>query len=278
MLNLINIELGKIFRRPRSYIGIIAIAFVTALIHIGIYWEGENMLDFIINNLKKNFYFQGNLMNGYLITYIILNSLWIHLPLLIVIVTGDLVAGESNMGTFRLILTRPVSRISLLTSKYFSGIVYSTLMVFFIALVSLIPGILVFGKGDLIVLGNSINIFAEDDVMWRFLYAFSFGVLSMATVTSLSFLLSTFSSNSLGPIITTMVIIIAFNVISTINVGIFRAIRPFIFTTYLNAWRYFFEFNINYKEVIYSLIILLIHNVVFFGAAILFFNRKDILT
>ena len=217
-------------------------------------------------------------MNGYLITYIILNGLWIHLPILIVIVTGDLVAGESNMGTFRLILTRPVSRINLLTSKYFSGIIYSTLMVLFIAFISLIPGILIFGKGDLMVLGNSINIFAADDVMWRFIYAFSFGVLSMATVTSLSFLLSTFSSNSLGPIIATMVIIIAFNVISTINVGIFRIIRPFFFTTYLNAWRYFFEFNVDYYKVIYSIVILLIHNIVFFGAAILLFNRKDILT
>jgi energy-coupling factor transporter ATP-binding protein EcfA2 len=76
----------------------------------------------------------GNLVNGYMVSYLVLNFLWVHVPLLLVIVTGDLLAGEVNAGTFRILLTRPVSRFSLVTAKYIAALVYTLVIVIFLAM------------------------------------------------------------------------------------------------------------------------------------------------
>ena len=50
-------------------------------------------------------------------TYILLNSLIIHIPILICLVTGDAIAGEASSGTLRLILQRPFSRNQIYLAK-----------------------------------------------------------------------------------------------------------------------------------------------------------------
>ena len=106
----VSIELYKIFRRPRTYIGFAAICFLVPLIQIALYVDGETYLEFSLQNLKEAFEFQGELLNGYLATYIILVTLYVHIPFLVTLVTGYLLAGEAATGTFRMILTRPISR------------------------------------------------------------------------------------------------------------------------------------------------------------------------
>ena len=96
MLTLVNIELYKIFKKWRTYIGFIAIAVLVPVIQLAMLAEGERSLDFMTRNLQQSFVFVGNLLNGYLISYIILNSLVVHIPFLIALVTGDLLAGEAN--------------------------------------------------------------------------------------------------------------------------------------------------------------------------------------
>jgi ABC-2 type transport system permease protein len=199
-------------------------------------------------------------------------------PLLIVIVTGDLLAGEANAGTFRVVLTRPVSRNQLVTAKFSAGIIYAFITVLSLAILSIGLGILIFGKGDLIVLLGKLNIFPKDDVLWRFAMAYLFGFLSMTTVASLSIFLSGMSNNSLGPILSTMAIIIIFTLISSLDISLFNIIKPFLFTTYLNTWQSFFSFDINRSEIIKNALVLIGHVVLFYGMTMIYFNRKDILT
>ena len=278
MRKLISIKQKKIFKRNRSYIGIVAIVLMVIFIQAGTYLEGQKVLDFVMQNLRDTFLFQGNLLNGYLTTYINLNTLYIHLPLLVVIVTGDLIAGESNAGTFRLLLTRPVSRSKILTAKFISGSIYAIALVFILAFLSLLPGIAFFGRGDLMVIGSKINIFEQNDVMWRFLAAFSFGLLSMVCIAALSFLLSLFSSNSLGPVIATMSLIIIFTIISEIDITIFRTIRPFLFSTYMNSWRLFFEIPLRGGLILKSASVLCGHIIVFYICSLIIFRKKSILS
>lgn len=49
--------------------------------------------------------------------------------ILVVIVVGDLVAGEYGWGTIKMLLVRPVSRTKILLSKYLSGILFALFMV-----------------------------------------------------------------------------------------------------------------------------------------------------
>jgi ABC-2 type transport system permease protein len=60
-------------------------------------------------------------MNGYLMAFIILQTLLVHVPLLIALVAGDMISGEANQGTLRLLLTKPVSRANLIIGKFKIG-------------------------------------------------------------------------------------------------------------------------------------------------------------
>ena len=279
MIKLVRIELYKIFKKWRTYIGFLAIAVLIPIIQIAMLIEGEKSLNFMTRNLQQSFVFVGNLLNGYLITYLILGSLYVHIPFLIALVAGDLLAGEATSGTYRILITRPVSRIKLVTSKFAAGLLYTYSLIFWLALISLGLGIIIFGTGELIVLKSSqIIIFAKNDVLWRFILAFLFASLSMSVVTALAFLFSSLVENAIGPIISTMAVIIVFIIISAIEINIFQTIKPYLFTTYMSSWRLFFDDKINYQEIIKSCLILLAHIIVFFSVTALIFKKKDILS
>jgi ABC-2 type transport system permease protein len=279
MLTIIRIELYKIFKKWRTYIGFIAIAVLVPIIQLAMLAEGERSLDFMTRNLQQSFVFVGNLLNGYLISYIILNSLVVHIPFLIALVAGDLLAGEATAGTYRLLLTRPVSRFKVITAKFFSGIIYTNLLVLWLAIISLGLGIFIFGVGELIVVKNSgIIIFSKSDILWRFLLGYVFASLSMMVVASLAFLFSSLVENAIGPIVSTMAIIIAFLIISTIDIDLFQKVKPFLFTTYMSSWRLFFDDPIDFSKILESTLILVGHIVAFFGATVYIFYKKDILS
>ncbi len=279
MITLIRIELYKIFSKWRTYIGFMVIAVIVPVINLAMLAEGERSLDFMTRNLQQSFVFVGNLLNGYLVSYFILTSLAVHIPFLIALVAGDLLAGEATAGTYRLLITRPVSRMKLVASKFIAGLIYSNLLVLWLAIISLGIGIVFFGVGELIVIKSSgIIIFARGDVLWRFIIAYGFAGLSMTVVTAIAFLFSALVENAIGPIISTMAIIIVFIILSAIQIDFFRNIEPYLFTTYMSSWRMLFDDPINYAEFLKSVLILFGHIVVLFGVTAFLFNRKDILT
>ncbi|MCD6597333.1 MAG: ABC transporter permease subunit [Bacteroidales bacterium] len=278
MYSLIKIELYKIFKQKRSYIGFAALIVIILLSHIAMIWEGQEMHDFITQNLSDAFIMQGNLVNGYLITYLVLNFLWVYVPLLIVLVTGDLISGEAQAGTFRIILTKPVSRAKIITAKYIAAMFYTFIFMVIFAVLSLGLGLWIFGKGDLMVIFGSVNIFSESDVLWRFVLAFTYGFISMCTVAALSLLLSSLSGNSLSPILSTMAIIIVFTFISSLNLGVLGTLNPYLFTSYLDTWQSLFSYDIRLWDILIDALILFIHSLVFYGLTIFIFRKKDILS
>ena len=277
-MNLLRFELYKIFCKPRTYIGFAAIAVLVPLIQIALYIDGQTFIVFSLQNLKEAFNFQGDLLNGYLASYIILATLYVHIPFLIALVSGDLLAGEAASGTLRLLVTRPLSRTKLVLIKFAAAMIYTAALILFMALASLILGVIIMGTGDLIVIRNTIYVFSESDVLWRLLSAFAFGLVAMWCVAALSFMFSAFASNSIGPIILTMTVIISFIVISAIDLSVFRAIKPFLFTTYMGSWKLFFEEPLALYDIWLSTGVLALHIVLFLMVTTYHFNRKDILS
>ncbi|HSL89941.1 MAG TPA: ABC transporter permease subunit [Ignavibacteriaceae bacterium] len=279
MLTLIRIELYKIFKKWRTYIGFIAIGLLVPLIHIAMLIEGERTLNFMTQNIQQSFVFVGNLLNGYLVSHITLASLAVHIPFLITLVAGDLLAGEATSGTYRLLVTRPVTRTQIIISKFLAGIIYTNLLVLWLAVVSLGLGIILFGVGELIVISSeTIIIFKQTDVLWRFALGYGLASLGMSVVASLAFLFSSLVENAIGPIISTMAVIIVFLVISALNIEFFSEIKPYLFTNYIMSWRLFFDDPIDTTEVMKATGVLVGHITVFFTSALIIFNRKDILT
>ena len=118
------------------------------------------------------------------------------------------------------------------------------------------------------------NIVPEAELPWRFAAAFAYGGLSMGVVASLAFFFSTLANHSLGPIITTVAILIGCTIVSTFEVGMFRTIQPFLFTTYLSKWQGFFAFDVQGEDMGMAIGILVGHMVVFFGGAAGVFSAK----
>lgn len=279
MITLVRIELYKIFKKWRTYIGFIAIGVLVPIIQVAMLYEGENSINFVTRDIRESFIFVGNLLNSYFISYIILNALAVHIPFLITLVAADLLAGEASAGTYRLLVPRPVSRMKIVTSKFFAGAIYTNLLILWLAVISLGLGVIIFGVGELIVLkSGTIIIFEKSDVFWRFLLAYGYASLGMTVVCSLALLFSSLVENAIGPIISTMAVIIIFIIISAINIDLFKGIKPYLFTSYILNWREFFNDPVDTFEIIKSVLILAGHIVLFFSLTAFIFRKKDILS
>jgi ABC-2 type transport system permease protein len=278
MFQLISIELYKIFKKWRTYIGFIAIGVLIPLIHLSYYLAQQNGAHFISRSISDNFVFSGNILNGYFISYIILQSLFVHIPFLIVLIGGDLLAGEATAGTYRMLVIRPISRFQIITSKFLAGIITTISLVLWLAIMSLGLGTLFFGTGVLFVLKGNIIILASNDVLWRFFWAYCFSFLSMSVVVSLAFLFSSLVENAIGPIVATMAVIIVFMIISVIDVDIFASIKPYLFTNYMSGWLSFFDDPVDITQITKDTLILGGHLIGFYLMSLILFLRKDILS
>ena len=287
----LQIELYKVFKRPRTYLSFAAITALIGVIQLGLWVDGKEYADFVMADFASSFSVDGKILNGYFICYVILQLLLVHVPLLIALIAADMISGEANMGTLRLLLTKPQSRTSIVMAKFLASSIYTVLLLIWIAIMGLFLSMLIFGTDDLFLMKSSyVVIVKESDVFWRYAGAFCFAALAMITVAALGFLLSFFAENSIGPIVATMSIIIVSTILSTMNIPLFNLIKPYLFTTHMITWKEFFDFKVNDaneaiigsiqhpQKIIQSASILFIHIVLFVGAAIALFRKKNILS
>lgn len=296
MWKLLKIELFKIFKRPRTYIAFGAIAAIVFLIQVALKFDGKSYVDLLMSNLSGSFEFsdelKNKLLNGYLICFVILNTLLIQMPLLVALIAGDSIAGEANMGTLRLSLTKPVSRTQYMLVKFAASVVYTLALLIWMAALALFGSMLIFGTNDMVVLrSEGIEQMKGFDVLWRYVAAFGYAAVALTTVSALAFLLSVFAENSIGPIIATMSIVIVFTILSEMNIPIYdKTVKPYLFTSHMVAWKGFFYVKAdaegttingsieNLPAVLRSLGILVAYIVLFFSTAVWVFRKKDILT
>lgn len=274
--NIIN-EFVKILAKPRSFIGIAALTLLICIILFAMKADGKMYISFVTASFEQTLSFNGHILNGNLIAFIILQMLIVHIPLLVALVTGDLLSGEAAMGTLRMLLTKPISRTQVVLSKIVAAATYTFIIVVWMGILALFVGRWIFGTGDLIVLNSDgLVILPEADVLWRYGLAFMVAYLALFTIATLSICLSAFADNSIGPIVSTMAIIILFTIIGSLDVSVFDQIKPYLFTTHMASWRSFFNDPVPWGAIKESVLILFIHNVLFIGLAIFQFNRKDI--
>lgn len=292
MIQLLRIELYKIFRRPRTYIAFAVIALIILLIQMALKFGGEEYVGLLMSGVNGVFDVPTHeVLNGYLVCYIILNLLLVHVPILVALVAGDMISGEANMGTLRLLVSKPVGRTQLLLIKFSASCIYTLLLLIWVALLSLGVSMLLFGANDLFVARETnSNIIAGADVLWRYFAAFGFAAIGLVTVTSLAFMLSAFADNSIGPVVATVCVIIVFTVLTQMQIPFYdETIKPYLFTTHMLGWKGFFYVQgnegvtlngsvENITAIIKSGIILLLYSFTFMGIATVYFRKKNILS
>ena len=293
MWELFQIELFKIFRKPRTYLAFAIIAAFIFLIQLGLLVNGKDLMKFMMSSLDETFVIEySKLINGYWVGLFVLNLLLVHVPILVALVAGDIVSGEANMGTLRLLAAKPISRTQIILAKYFAIAAYVFALLLWIAVISLAVSLAAFGINDLMVVKEKYYLKIDSaDVLWRYFSAFGFAFIAMMVVAAISLLLSTLSENSIGPIVATVGIIIVCTLVSEMEIPIYQKyIKPYLFTTYMLGWKGFFYIGSNadnqpiegsvenFPAILKSIAALLGYIVILVSASVHIFRKKDILS
>jgi ABC-2 type transport system permease protein len=291
-LSILYIELFKIFRRPRTYISFAAIAVIVLLVQFALRVNGTEFIQFFTDSQSDTFEIpHEQILNGYFVCVAILHLILIHVPLLVALIAGDMIAGEAQAGTLRMLASQPASRTTLLLSKFTASTIYVILLLVWMALFALLGSVLLFGQEDLVVFRETdLHIISQEDVIWRFFAAFIFAALALTMIAAMALLLSVYAENSLGPIVATVCIVIVFTILQQLKVPVFeQTINPWSFTTHMLGWKGFFyvEKDIegatingsieNPIALLKSSLILLAYTVLFVLVAVWGYRKKDIL-
>ena len=276
MIRLIRFETFKLIRQPRVWLTFAVMAVLMFLINLGIALDGEKILELLLDPLSDQFIISGNLINGHLIGYVALNMLWVHIPVLLVIVTGDLVSGELEAGTIRLVLCSTWKRWQWMTAKIVAALLYIFVFMLFSGVVMFVPAHLVFGSGDLLVFSAGIQVIGQKEVLWRFLLALLYGTLGMMTFASISILFSVLLRNSLAAILASLGILIISTLLQTFGMGIFESWRHLLFTWHMAQWQNLFYNEVDVLPLLKSALVLLAHMGVALSIAYTWFNRMNV--
>lgn len=270
-------ELIKTLKRPRSFIGFGVIAFICLMLQMAFYHDGKEIISFVTGQFDQLFNIEGNVLNGNLICFIILQTLIVQMPLLVALVTGDLVSSEIAQGTVRFLLTRSANRTTIILAKWVAGLIYTFLLLLLLGVLALFVSHAIFGNGDLMALNSEgLTVIPAHDIQWRWGLAFLIAYLSLSVVASLAHMLSCIMDNSITPIVSVMAIIIVFTIIGMFNIPSFDIIKPFLFTTHMISWRSLFEDPVPVNDILFSCGVLVAHIIIFVSYSIYHFNRKDI--
>ena len=276
LLRLVAAECYKLVKRPRSYIGLAAITVIIMVIQMALYADGKQYWDFLTQSLSRSFEITGLDFNGNMVGFIILQTLIIQMPLLVALISGDIISGEVQTGTLRMMLTRPVSRSQIIAAKFIASELYVLLLIVWMGILAWLGSVWMFGSGDIVVLkSEELVIIRNAETTMRFLQAFFAAFLGLSVINGFAFLLSAFSENSITPIVAGMSTIMLFTIIGTFDLPIFDAIKPWLFTTHTVIWRNFFDSVPDWNFIAQSLWVLLIYMAFFYFVALWRFKTKD---
>jgi len=275
--NLLINEFVKVVYKKRTYISFVLITALIPFIVLAVKNGGGSLESKLYGQLADSFIFVGSLVNGNLSAYIIIAILISHMPFLSTIVASEIVSGEYSKGTFRMYLTRPISRNKVLLSKLIIVLGYTTLMMLYFVLYTLFISRLIIGNGDLVVFHNGLLVLDSMDVGWRFMLSFWLSNILMLTVTCLCFMISTFSKNSVTPIIVTISIVFIGTAVAFIPIEFFENLNPYLFTGYIDLFLTAFHDPLPYHLFLQEAVVCSLWSIIFIITSFYHFNRCDIL-
>lgn len=271
----LTLEILKLARKPRTYIGPAAMAGLVCLVLIGLKYS--NPFGYMQERLEQDFVVVGSIVNAALLTRSLLQGIaYMFLPLFTCIVFGDLIASEAADGTLRAILCRPVTRLRIAVSKYVVGAAYTVALTLGTGAFAYLIGWAFLGRGSLLVHGDGLWILPERTAIARLAIAYGLVAVGMVAVGSIAFAVSTFLSNSNGAIAAAVGVLWASLIVSEME--FFAWLRPYLLSTYIENWRAVMTGPIEGWVIGKSLFVMLLYAAVSLTAGLYVFERRDVLS
>ena len=281
MITQLRIELLKLVRSKGFYLSFAALSGFVLLMLWGFYSYAEKKTSGLATEQFKYTYESKSYFNGLTFTlYSLIFAFSLVIPIFVAMNAGGQIAGERRAGTLRMICIRPVSRVSIVLSKFLVVAIHAyLLMAFFIGL-NLLIGLLFVGWGNLELYPGPLNLvdapgqILRDDALWRFFYASFSGTWALLVIAAIALLLSVLFENPVTAVAATLAVYLMLYIVGRIE--FFVTLRPFFFTTDMDFWRdvlkpeipwtNFFHYAATCGAYIFGLLLL----------SILIFERKDI--
>ena len=200
----------------------------------------------------------------------------LFLPIAVAVLGGDAIAGETQTGTLRYLLVRPVGRTHLLVAKLVTVIAFVVLAVVVVAAVSYVEGRLLLGTppaggGTVSLSGSALT---QQELTVRTLGALAYVIVCMLGVAAVALFLSTLTTSSIGAALGTVGLLIASTVLLGLDAA--QALHPWLPTRYWLAFVDLFRDPILWTDLRRGLVVQLGYLLVFGLAAWASFTTKDI--
>jgi ABC-2 type transport system permease protein len=187
-------ELWKLFGKKRTYIGFGAFILAqTAMLLAFKFTRWESDFERL---LSSNGYLAAEFISALTVAVVMLMpQIILLMPLYVALVGGDLVAKESEDGTLRMILSRPISRVRLLLVKWIAGILFAMVLVLSLGFMALGLASLLFPWQGLFVFipGQAFSVLTSTEGLARFALAHVFLAVNASAVLSIAFMFSCFN-------------------------------------------------------------------------------------
>ena len=283
MITLLRLELEKLFRSKGFYLSFAVLVGFVILMLWGFYTYAARKTGGQAVEQFKYTYESKEYFNGLTFAlYSVLFSFTLLLPIFVSMSAGSQIAGEARAGTLRMICTRPISRASLILSKFLvTGLHTFLLLAFFIGL-NLMVGLILVGWGNLELYPGPLNLvdapgkIMRDDALMRFGYAALTGTWALLVVAALALLCSVVFDS---PVQATVMTIAAYLTLYIVGrVEFFEHLRPYFFTTDMEFWRDVFKPEIPLQSLWHYACVCGAYTAGLLLSTVIIFERKDVVT
>jgi ABC-2 type transport system permease protein len=259
-------ELKIIFGRRRNIAGLGVLAVVPVILAISVRLSspsGEGGVDII----------SGITGNGLFVAFAALAlELPLFLPLAVRAISGDSVAGEANLGTWRYLLAIPAGRTRLLVIKYAAIVIFALVATLIVALVGTIMGLALFGGGNMTLLSGTETSMA--DGVWRLLLSSFYLTAQFSALGAIGLFVSTLTEQPLGATIAIVLVDVMMFILDSISQ--LDWLHPWLLTHWWTAFGDLLRDPMATESIQRGLITAVVYAGVFWLAAWARLSTKDI--
>jgi ABC-2 type transport system permease protein len=198
------------------------------------------------------------------------------MPLYTTLVGGDLVAKESEDGTLRMILSRPISRVRLLFVKWIAGMIFAAVLVLVLGTTALGFARLLFPwKGMFVFVPNTaFAVLPAGEGLARYVLAHVFLSVNAIAMLSVAFMLSCFNIKPAAATIVALSYLFV-NVVME-SIPFFDRFEDWFITHHFRSWLYVFRDPIPWAQIAQSEVILVAIGITAFVIGATAFFVRDI--
>lgn len=268
-------ELWKLFGKKRTYIGFGAFLLAqTAMLCAFKFTRWQSDMERL---LSGNGYLATEFISALTVAVVmIMPQIILLMPLYVSLVGGDLVAKESEDGTLRMILARPISRVRLLFVKWVAGVIFAAVLVTVLGVTALGLARLFFPWQGLFVFvpGQAFSVLSAHEGFFRYLCAHVFLVVNASTVLSMAFMFSCFNMKPAAATI----LALSYLFVNLVMEGIpfFDRYEHWFITHHFRCWLMVFNEPIPTWQIVQSQMLLLAASATVFVIGSTAFHVRDI--